>query len=50
MDILSQQRMLNLFSGKKIQFTYGGDEFKIEQVVRNYVSNAYNHVNEEKDY
>jgi len=24
------------------------DEFKIEQVVRNYVSNAYNHVNEEK--
>ena len=25
-----------------------GDEFKIEQVVRNYVSNAYNHVNEEK--
>lgn len=48
MDILSQQKDVKLIFRKENPVYVWGDEFKIEQVVRNYVSNAYNHVNEEK--
>ena len=48
MDILSQQKDVQLIFREKNPVYVWGDEFKIEQVVRNYVSNAYNHVNEEK--
>lgn len=48
MDILSQQKDVKLIFREKNPVYVWGDEFKIEQVVRNYVSNAYNHVNEEK--
>lgn len=47
-DILIQQR------GVEVKFQYGeptfvwADEFKVEQVVRNYLSNALNHVDHEK--
>ena len=48
MDILSQQKDVKLIFREENPVYVWGDEFKIEQVVRNYVSNAYNHVNEEK--
>ena len=48
MDILSQQKDVQLIFREKNPVYVWGDEFKIEQVVRNYVSNAYNHVNEDK--
>lgn len=48
MDILSQQKDVKLIFREENSVYVWGDEFKIEQVVRNYVSNAYNHVNEEK--
>ena len=48
MDILSQQKDVQVIFREKNPVYVWGDEFKIEQVVRNYVSNAYNHVNEEK--
>ena len=48
MDILSQQKDVKLIFSEENPVYVWGDEFKIEQVVRNYVSNAYNHVNEEK--
>lgn len=48
MDILSQQKDVQVIFREENPVYVWGDEFKIEQVVRNYVSNAYNHVNEEK--
>ena len=48
MDIWSQQKDVKLIFREENPVYVWGDEFKIEQVVRNYVSNAYNHVNEEK--
>lgn len=48
MDILSRQKDVKLIFREENPVYVWGDEFKIEQVVRNYVSNAYNHVNEEK--
>ena len=48
MEILSQQKDVKLIFREENPVYVWGDEFKIEQVVRNYVSNAYNHVNEEK--
>ncbi len=48
MDILSAQKDVNVIF-RQIEPVYvWADEFKIEQVIRNYVSNAYNHVNDEK--
>ena len=48
MDILSQQKDVQVIFREENPVYVWGDEFKIEQVVRNYVSNAYNHVNDEK--
>ena len=48
MDILSQQKDVKLIFREENPVYVWGDEFKIEQVVRNYVSNAYNPVSYEK--
>ena len=47
-SIMAAQKQVNIEFYREGPVYVWGDEFKIEQVVRNYVSNAYNHVNEEK--
>ena len=48
MQILIDQKNASLsFASEKSEMVWG-DEFLVEQVVRNYVSNALNHVNKEK--
>ncbi len=45
--IIEQKDVKVLFDSQKKVFVWG-DQFKIEQVIRNYLTNALNHVNEEK--
>jgi len=47
-DILIQQKNVTLNFRQEEQVYVWGDQFKVEQVVRNYVSNAINHVDNEK--
>jgi len=47
-DILIQQRNVTLNFRQDAPVYVWGDQFKVEQVVRNYVSNALNHVDNEK--
>lgn len=44
MDILAQQKQAKVIFRQKEPVYVWADEFKTEQVVRNYVSNAYNHL------
>lgn len=44
MEILAQQSEAEVIFRQKEQVCAWGDEFKTEQVVRNYLSNAYNHL------
>ncbi len=44
MELISQQKEVKVLFLQKEPIYVWGDEFKVEQVVRNYVSNAYNHV------
>ena len=48
MEILAQQKEANVIFRQTEPVYVWADEFKIEQVVRNYVSNAYNHLDGEK--
>ncbi|MGN1167415.1 MAG: ATP-binding protein [Lachnospiraceae bacterium] len=48
MDILAQQDDVNLIFRQTEPVYVWADEFKIEQVIRNYVSNAFHHVSAEK--
>lgn len=45
MDILAQQKCAKINVRSEGAVYAWGDEFKVEQVVRNYVSNALNHIN-----
>ena len=47
-DILIQQKNVTLNFRQDTPVYVWGDQFKVEQVVRNYVSNALNHVDNEK--
>lgn len=47
MELLSQKKEVNVLFRQKEPVYVWGDEFKVEQVVRNYISNAYNHVDGE---
>lgn len=44
MEIISQQKDVNVIFRQKEPVYVWADEFKVEQVVRNYISNAFNHV------
>lgn len=48
MDILAKQEDVKIIFKPTEDYHAWGDELKVEQVIRNYVSNAINHVNEEK--
>ncbi|MGF0032048.1 ATP-binding protein [Bariatricus sp. SGI.154] len=48
MEILAQQENIHVIFRQADPVYVWADEFKVEQVVRNYVSNAFHHVNEEK--
>lgn len=48
MDILAQQDDVKVLFRQKDPVYVWADELKVEQVIRNYVSNAFHHVNEEK--
>lgn len=48
MEILAQQENIHVIFLQNAPVYVWADEFKVEQVVRNYVSNAFHHVNEEK--
>jgi len=48
MEILAQQKQAKVIYRQKEPVYVWGDEFKTEQVVRNYVSNAYNHLDGER--
>lgn len=48
MDILAQQDDVKLIFRQNDPVYVWADEFKIEQVIRNYVSNAFHHVSAEK--
>ena len=48
MEILAQQDNVNVIFRQQEPVFVWGDEFKIEQVIRNYVSNAFHHVDAEK--
>lgn len=47
MEILAQQKEAKVIFRQEEAVYVWGDEFKVEQVVRNYVSNAYNHLDGE---
>lgn len=47
MELISQQKEVTVLFRQNEPVYVWGDEFKVEQVVRNYVSNAYNHVDGE---
>lgn len=48
MEILAQQEGIQVIFRQTAPVYVWADEFKVEQVVRNYVSNAFHHVKEEK--
>ena len=48
MDIMAQQENANVIFRKKDPLYVWADAFKIEQVVRNYVSNAFHHLDGDK--
>lgn len=48
MEILAQQDEVKVIFRQQDPVYVWADEFKAEQVVRNYVSNAFHHVNQEK--
>lgn len=48
MDILAQQDEVKVIFRQEEPVYVWADEFKIEQVIRNYVSNAFHHVSAEK--
>ncbi len=48
MEILAQQKQAKVIFRQKEPVYVWADEFKTEQVVRNYVSNAYNHLDGER--
>ncbi len=47
MEILAQQKEAKVIFRQEEPVYVWGDEFKVEQVVRNYMSNAYNHLDGE---
>lgn len=47
-DILIHQKEAKMAFTQELPVYVWGDEFKVEQVVRNYISNALNHVNGER--
>lgn len=46
-EILAQQKEANVIFRQETPVYVWADEFKVEQVVRNYISNAYNHLDGE---
>lgn len=48
MDILAEQEEIQVIFRQEESVYVWADEFKVEQVVRNYVSNAFHHVDKEK--
>lgn len=48
MEILAQQDQVNVIFRQQEPVFVWADEFKIEQVIRNYISNAFHHVDGEK--
>lgn len=44
MEILAQQKEARVLFSKEVPVYVWADEFKTEQVVRNYISNAFNHL------
>ena len=47
-EILAQQKEANVIFCQQSPVYVWADEFKVEQVVRNYISNAYNHLDGER--
>lgn len=48
MEILAEQEGIRVIFRQEKRVYVWADEFKVEQVVRNYVSNAFHHVDQEK--
>ena len=48
MEILAEQEKIHVIFRQEKPIYVWADEFKVEQVVRNYVSNAFHHAGEEK--
>ncbi len=48
MEILAEQEGIRVIFRQEQKIYVWADEFKVEQVVRNYVSNAFHHVDKEK--
>lgn len=48
MEILAKQNEVSVIFRERSPVFVWADEFKVEQVIRNYVSNAFHHVNKER--
>lgn len=48
MELIAQQKEVNVIFRQEEPVYVWADEFKVEQVIRNYISNAFNHVGGEK--